>query len=61
MPGVYGLLATTTTNTKVEEVKKKIPDTNSLVNIAFLNTKIDEVENKIPDHAKYVTSQSHRA
>ena len=38
-------------------VKKKIPDTSSLVTATVLSTKVSEAENKIPDHAKDITTQ----
>ena len=50
-------MTTTVSNTKFSEVKKKIPDTSSLVTATVLNTKIGEIENKIPDHAKYISNQ----
>ena len=43
-------------NTKISEVKNKIPDTRNLVTITVLNTKISEFENKIPNHDKYITT-----
>ena len=49
-------MTTTVLNTKISEVEKKIPDTNSLVTITVFNTKFNEVENKTLDHVKYFTT-----
>ena len=43
-------------NTKISEVKNKMPDTNSLVTTTVL-TKFGENKNKILDCAKYVITQ----
>ena len=43
-------------NTKISEVKNKIPKTSSLVAKNILNTKISEVKNKIAGHAKHITT-----
>ena len=50
-------MTTTVFNTKISEVKNKIPETSSLVTTTVLNRKISGVKNKIPDHAKYITTQ----
>ena len=50
-------MTTTILNTKVSEVKNKIPDTSSSVTTTVLNTKITKVDNKIPDHAKYIPTK----
>ena len=50
-------MTTTVFNTKITEVKNKIPETSSLVTTTVLNRKISGVKNKIPDHAKYITTQ----
>ena len=50
-------MTTTVLNTKISEVKNKIPDTSSLVITTVLNTKINEAENKHSNHAKYITTQ----
>ena len=39
-------MTTAVLNTKISEVKNKIPDTNSLVTTTVLNTKISEIEKK---------------
>ena len=39
------------------KLRKKIPDTSSLVTTNVLNTKISEVEDKIPNSSKYITNQ----
>ena len=44
-------------NTKIREVKNKIPNTSNLVTKNALNTKISEVENIIPDNFKYIATQ----
>ena len=49
-------MTTTVSNTKISEIKNKIPDTSSLGTTTVFNTKITEVENKFPDHAKYITT-----
>ena len=49
-------MTTTVLNTKISEVKNKIPATSSLVTTNVLNTKINELENKIPNHDKYITT-----
>ena len=41
MPGTSGLVTTTVLNTKISEVKNKIPDTSSLVTTTILNRKIN--------------------
>ena len=50
-------MTTAVLNTKISEVKNKIPDTNSLVTTTILNTKISEIEKKIHDNSKYITTQ----
>ena len=39
---------------KISDVKKKIPDTNSLVKKTDYNSKITEIEGKIPDVSSLV-------
>ena len=39
------------------ELRKKIPDTSSLVTTNVLNTNIGEVEDKIANNSKYITNQ----
>ena len=48
-------MTTTVLNTKIGEVKNKIPYTGCFVTATNLNTKIGEVENKIPDVSSLVT------
>ena len=43
-------------NTKISEVKSKIPNTSNLVTTTVLITKISEVGNKIPKNDKYITT-----
>ena len=49
-------MTTTFPNTKISEVKNKIPETSSFVTNTVLNTKIGEGDNKIPDYVKYITT-----
>ena len=56
IPDKHGLVATTVSNKKVNEVENNIPDTSSLVTTNVLNKKINEVENKILNHDKYITT-----
>ena len=54
MLDISGLVTTTVLNSKISEVKIKIPDTSSLVTSTVFNTKISEVENKIPSFSGLV-------
>ena len=49
-------MTTTVLNTKISEVKNKVPNTSSLVTTTVLNTKISEFENKIPNHDKFINT-----
>ena len=49
-------MTATVLNTKISEVKNKIPNKSGLVIATALNTKISEVESKIPNHDKYITT-----
>ena len=44
-----GLVKKTNCNTKISEIKDRIPDTSSFVKKTDYNTKITEIEGKIPD------------
>ena len=44
-----GLVKKTDCNTKISEIKDRIPDTSSFVKKTDYNTKITEIEGKIPD------------
>ena len=48
-------LLKTNYNTKITELKNKIPDTSSLVKKTDYNTKITEIEGKIPDISNLAT------
>ena len=50
-----GLVKKTDCNTKITEIKDKIPDTSGLVNKTDYNTKITEIEDKIPDISSLAT------
>ena len=45
----------TSYNTKITELKNKIPDTSGLVKKTYYNTKVTEIENKIPDITNLAT------
>ena len=45
----------TNNNTKITELKNKIPDTTGLVKKTDYNTKITELENKTPDISNLAT------
>ena len=50
-------MTTNILDTKIGEVKNKIPDVSGLVTTAALDTKILEVNNNIPVYAKYITNE----
>ena len=43
-------------NTKISEVKNKIPNTSDLATVTVSSSKVSEVENKTPNHDKYITT-----
>ena len=44
-------------NTKINEVKNKIPNASNLGTATVLSTQISEVEYIFPDNSKYITTQ----
>ena len=50
-------MATTVLNTKINEVKNKIPNASNLGTATVLSTQISEVEYIFPDNSKYITTQ----
>ena len=53
-----GLVKKTGYNTKITEVKDKIPDTTNFVKKTDYNTKITEIEGKIPDISGLATKEA---
>ena len=49
-------MTTPVLNSKIREVKSKIPDASSCMTTAVLFTKIIEVDKKMPYHDKYITT-----
>ena len=54
-------MATTVVNTKIGEVKRKIPDAGGLVTSTLLNKITGEVENKMPDVSGLVKKTDYNA
>ena len=50
-------MTTTVLNTKINEVKNKIPNASNLGTATVLSTQISEVEYIFPDNSKYITTQ----
>ena len=46
---ISGRVKKTDYNTKINEIERKIPNSNSFVKKTYYNTKITEIEGKIPD------------
>ena len=52
---ITNLVANTTINAKINEVKKKVPSITNLAITTALNAKINEVKNKIPNITNLAT------
>ena len=50
-------MTTTVLNTKINEVKNKIPNASNLGTATVLSTQISEVEYIFPDNSEYITTQ----